>query len=222
MIKSDRWIIRMCRERRMIEPCEDRQVKMVDGKPVISYGVSSYGYDIRVGRHFKILDPARLRISSPLVGKEARSAGGGDVVGVLPPSQPSPTRGGGVFIDPKNFDVRRFCDFEGDVCVIPPHGMAIAQSLEYFRIPREVLVICSGKSTYSRCGVLVSIAPLEPEWEGRLTFSITNTTALPAKVYAEEGIAQILFLESDEVCQTSYADKQGKYQRQTAFTPPKV
>jgi dCTP deaminase len=125
-------------------------------------------------------------------------------------------------IDPKKFDVSSFEDFDGDVCVIPPHGMVIAQSLEYFRIPREVLVICSGKSTYARCGILVSIAPLEPEWEGRLTFSITNTTPLPAKVYAEEGIAQILFLESDEVCQTSYADKQGKYQRQTAFTPPKV
>ena len=106
--------------------------------------------------------------------------------------------------------------------MIPPHGMAIAQSYEYFRIPREVLVICNGKSTYARCGIQVSIAPLEPEWEGRLTFAITNTTALPAKVYAEEGIAQILFLESDEVCKTSYADKQGKYQRQTAFTPPKV
>ena len=125
-------------------------------------------------------------------------------------------------IDPKNFDASRFKDFEGDVCVIPPHGMVIAQSFEYFRIPREVLVICNGKSTYARCGIQVAIAPLEPEWEGRLTFSITNTTALPARVYAEEGIAQILFLESDEVCQTSYADKQGKYQRQTAFTPPKV
>jgi dCTP deaminase len=193
MIKSDRWIIRMGQERGMIEPFESKQVKVLETstgpKPVISFGVSSYGYDIRAARQFKVLDPAK------------RKSG---------------------IVDPKNFDASSFEDFEGDVCVIPPHGMAIAQSYEYFRIPREVLVICNGKSTYARCGIQVSIAPLEPEWEGRLTFSITNTTALPAKVYAEEGIAQILFLESDEVCQTSYADKQGKYQRQTAFTPPKV
>jgi dCTP deaminase len=192
MIKSDRWIIRQCRERQMIEPFEASQVKAVEGKPVISFGVSSYGYDIRVGRHFKVT------------------------------KMTSPADADGRVIDPKNFDASAFRDFEGDVCVIPPHGMAIAQSQEYFRIPREVLVICSGKSTYARCGIQVSIAPLEPEWEGRLTFAITNTTAFPAKVYAEEGIAQILFLESDEVCQTSYADKQGKYQRQSAFTPPKV
>jgi dCTP deaminase len=193
MIKSDRWIIRMSQEQRMIEPFEARQVKSVDGKSVISYGVSSYGYDIRVGRHFKVLKMS----SSPAVV----------------------SRGS---IDPKKFDTFAFEDFEGDVCVLPPHGMVIAQSYEYFRIPREVLAVCHGKSTYARCGIQVSIVPLEPEWEGRLTFSITNTTALPARVYAEEGIAQILFLESDEVCQTSYADKQGKYQRQTAFTPPKV
>jgi len=125
-------------------------------------------------------------------------------------------------IDPKNFDLSAYDDFEGDVCVLPPHGMAIAQSLEYFRIPRNVLVICQGKSTYARCGIHSSIAPLEPEWEGKLTFAISNTTARPAKVYAGEGIAQILFLESDEVCKTSYADKQGKYQRQTVLTPPTV
>ncbi len=173
----------MAEEKRMIEPFEAKQVKIVESasgpKPVISYGVSSYGYDIRVARQFKVLDPAK------------------QVVGV---------------VDPKNFDTSAYEDFEGDICLIPPHGMAIAQSLEYFRIPREVLVICN----------FVSISPLEPELEGPLTFSITNTTALPAKVYAEEGIAQILFLESDEVCETSYADKKGKYQRQTAFTPPKV
>jgi dCTP deaminase len=183
----------MAEKIRMIEPFEAQQVKVVESaagpKPVISYGVSSYGYDIRVARSFKVLDPAQQK--------------------------------SGV-VDPKNFDVSAFADFDGDVCVIPPHGMAIAQSYEYFRIPREVLVICNGKSTYARCGIQVSIAPLEPEWEGHLTFSITNTTSLPAKVYAEEGIAQILFLESDEVCETSYADKKGKYQRQTAFTPPKV
>jgi dCTP deaminase len=193
VIKSDGWITRTALEKGMIEPFEAKQVKVIatpsGPKSVISFGVSSYGYDIRVARSFKVLDPAKQ-----LTG----------------------------MVDPKNFDSSAFEDFEGDVCVIPPHGMAIAQSFEYFRIPREVLVVCNGKSTYSRCGIIVSIAPLEPEWEGRLTFSIMNTTALPAKVYAEEGIAQILFLESDEVCKTSYADKQGKYQRQTAFTPPKV
>ncbi len=189
MIKPDGWIIRMAQEKRMIEPFEAKQVKVVDGEPVISYGVSSYGYDIRVARRFKVLDPSHQK----------------------------PT-----LIDPKNFDLSPYKDFEGDVCIIPPHGMAIAQSFEYFRIPREVLVICQGKSTYARCGVQVSIAPLEPEWEGTLTFAISNTTSQPAKVYAGEGIAQILFLESDEVCETSYADKQGKYQKQVVLTPPKV
>lgn len=193
MIKSDGWIIRMSQEHGMIEPFEPKQVKVIQRasgpQPAISFGTSSYGYDIRVARMFKVLDPAQTK------------------AGV---------------VDPKNFDLSSYQDFEGDVCLIPPHGMAIVQSLEYFRIPREVLVICNGKSTYARCGIQVSIAPLEPEWEGRLTFSITNTTSLPAKVYAEEGIAQILFLGSDEVCQTSYADKQGKYQRQTVLTPPKV
>ncbi len=193
MLKSDRWITRMANEKGMIEPFEPKQVKVVERPggptPVISYGVSSYGYDIRVARQFKVLDPAHMQAG---------------------------------LTDPKNFDTSAYQDVETDICILPPHGMAIAQSLEYFRIPREILVVCHGKSTYSRCGIQVSIAPLEPEWEGRLTFSITNTTALPAKVYAEEGIAQILFLESDEVCETSYADKKGKYQRQAAFTPPTV
>lgn len=183
----------MCQEKGMIEPFETKGVKAVDTaagpKPVISYGVSSYGYDIRVAGPFKVLDPAK------------KPAG---------------------VIDPKNFDLTPFDTVDGDVIVIPPHGMAIAQSFEYFRIPREILVVCFGKSTYARCGIQVSIAPLEPEWEGRLTFSIVNTTSQPAKVYAGEGIAQILFLESDELCKTSYADKQGKYQRQTVLTPPKV
>lgn len=193
MIKSDRWIIRMAREKGLIEPFEPAQVKTVEtatgARPVISYGVSSYGYDIRVADTFKVLDPAH----------EHRGV-----------------------VDPKNFDLSAYTDFRGEVCTLPPHGMAIVQSLEYFRIPREVLVICQGKSTYARCGIHVALAPLEPEWEGRLTFAIANTNALPARVYAGEGIAQILFLESDEVCQTSYADKQGKYQRQTVLTPPKV
>lgn len=193
MIKSDQWIIRMAQEKGMIEPFEAKQVRVVESpagpRPVISFGVSSYGYDIRVARNFKVLDPAHQ-------------------------SQ--------TVIDPKNFDMSAYHDFEGDVCILPPHGMAIAQSLEYFRIPRNVLVICQGKSTYARCGIHSSIAPLEPEWEGKLTFAIANTTGRPAKVYAGEGIAQILFLESDEVCKTSYADKQGKYQRQTVLTPPTV
>jgi dCTP deaminase len=189
MIKSDQWILRMAAEKGMIEPFEATQIKKVDGKSVISYGVSSYGYDIRVAKNFKILDPARQTQN---------------------------------VIDPKNFDLSAYEDFEGDVCLLPPHGMAIAQSFEYFRIPRNVLVICQGKSTYSRCGIHASIAPLEPEWEGKLTFAIANTTSRPAKVYAGEGIAQILFLESDEVCKTSYADKQGKYQGQSVFTAPIV
>jgi len=193
MLKSDRWIIRLAKEKGLIEPFEAAQVKVAETKagpmPVISYGVSSYGYDIRLARTFKVLDPA----------KEHRG-----------------------IVDPKNFDLTAYTDFEGDVCILPAHGMAIVQSLEYFRIPREVLVICQGKSTYARCGIHVALAPLEPEWEGRLTFAIINTNALPAKVYAGEGVAQILFLESDEVCQTSYADRQGKYQKQSVLTPPKV
>jgi dCTP deaminase len=207
VIKSDRWIIQQATEKGLIEPFEATQIKVAQTpegpKPVISYGVSSYGYDIRLARNFKVLDPTSNKKSTP-------------------PSQPSPTGGEGAIIDPKNFDLSAYTDFEGDVCLLPPHGMAIVQSLEYFRIPREVLVICQGKSTYARCGIHVALAPLEPEWEGRLTFAIINTNALPAKVYAGEGVAQILFLESDEVCQTSYADRQGKYQKQSVLTPPKV
>ena len=213
MLKSDRWIVRMAEKYRMIEPFEPKQVNVAQTpsgpKPVISYGVSSYGYDIRVAKSFKVLDPSKM-----LQAPGSRQKHSAPRANSLEPRA--------LIIDPKNFDVSAYTDFVGDVCAIPPHGIAIAQSYEYFRIPREVLVICNGKSTYSRCGILVSIAPLEPEWEGHLTFSITNTTALPAKVYAEEGIAQILFLESDEVCEISYADKKGKYQRQTAFTPPKI
>jgi len=193
MVKSDRWIIQMAREKRMIEPFEPQQVRQVETpagpRSVISYGVSSYGYDIRVDNFFKVLDPSKQHYG---------------------------------INDPKNFDFSDFEEYRGDVCVIPAQGMAIVQSLEYFRIPRDILVICQGKSTYARCGVQVVIAPLEPEREGRLTYAITNTAGRPAKVYAREGIAQILFLEADEVCQVSYADKQGKYQRQTVLTPPTV
>lgn len=193
MIKSDQWIIRMAAEHRMIDPFEARQIRSVDAgagpQPVISFGVSSYGYDIRLARGFKVLDPSSVHRS---------------------------------VIDPKQFDLTGYQTVEEDVCLLPPHGMAIAQSLEYFRIPRNVLAIGQGKSTYARCGIRVALAPLEPEWEGRLTFAVSNTTPWLARIYAGEGIAQILFLESDEACKISYADKQGKYQRQTALTPPKV
>jgi dCTP deaminase len=182
-IKSDRWIRRMAREHRMIEPFSDRQVR----EGVISYGVSSYGYDVRIARDFKIF----TNINSTIV-------------------------------DPKNFDSRSFVDFEGDVCVIPPNSFALARTVEYFRIPRNVIVIALGKSTYARCGIILNVTPLEPEWEGIVTLEVSNTTPLPAKIYANEGIAQMLFFESDEACEVSYADKKGKYQGQKALTLPKL
>jgi len=182
-IKSDRWIQRMAREQRMIEPFSDRQIR----EGVISYGVSSYGYDVRIARDFKIF----TNINSTIV-------------------------------DPKNFDSRSFVDFEGDVCVIPPNSFALARTVEYFRIPRNVIVIALGKSTYARCGIILNVTPLEPEWEGIVTLEVSNTTPLPAKIYANEGIAQMLFFESDEECEVSYADKKGKYQGQKALTLPKL
>ena len=182
-IKSDRWIRRMAQEHRMIEPFEDRQVR----QGVISYGVSSYGYDVRIARDFKIF----TNINSTIV-------------------------------DPKNFDPRSFVDYEGDVCVIPPNSFALARTVERFRVPRNVLVICLGKSTYARCGIIVNVTPLEPEWEGIVTLEVSNTTPLPAKIYADEGIAQMLFFESDEPCEVSYADKKGKYQAQDKLTLPRL
>ncbi|HTX52775.1 MAG TPA: dCTP deaminase [Candidatus Baltobacteraceae bacterium] len=182
-IKSDRWIARMAREHRMIEPFAENQVR--DG--VISYGLSSYGYDIRVADEFKIF----TNINSTIV-------------------------------DPKRFDQQSFVDYKGDVCIVPPNSFALARTVEYFRIPRAVLTICVGKSTYARCGIIVNVTPFEPEWEGTATLEISNTTPLPAKIYANEGIAQVVFFESDEVCQTSYADKKGKYQAQRAITLPKI
>ena len=182
-IKSDRWIRRMALEKGMIEPFEDRQVR----EGVISYGVSSYGYDVRIARDFKIF----TNINSTIV-------------------------------DPKNFDPRSFVDFVGDVCVIPPNSFALARTVEYFRVPRNVLVVCLGKSTYARCGIIVNVTPLEPEWEGIVTLEVSNTTPLPAKIYADEGIAQMLFFESDEPCEVSYADKKGKYQAQKGLTLPKL
>jgi dCTP deaminase len=182
-IKPDKWITRMVKKHRMIEPYADSQVK--DG--AVSFGVSSYGYDIRIADEFKIF----TNINSTVV-------------------------------DPKGFDPRSFVDYKGDVCIIPPNSFALGRSVEYFRIPRNVLTICVGKSTYARCGIITNVTPFEPEWEGFVTLEISNTTPLPAKIYANEGIAQVLFFESDEECLTSYADKKGKYQKQTGITLPKV
>jgi dCTP deaminase len=173
----------MAREQRMIEPFEEKQVR--DG--VISYGLSSYGYDIRIADEFKIF----TNINSSVV-------------------------------DPKSFDPRSFVDFKGEVCMIPPNSFALAQTVEYFRIPRNVITVCVGKSTYARCGIIVNVTPFEPEWEGIVTLEVSNTTPLPAKIYAGEGIAQVLFFESDELCETSYADKKGKYQAQKRLTLPKI
>jgi dCTP deaminase len=182
-VKSDRWITRMAREQRMIEPFTEGQVR----QGVISYGVSSYGYDVRIADEFKIF----TNINSTIV-------------------------------DPKTFDPRSFVDYTGDVCLIPPNSFALARTVEYFRIPRNVIVVCVGKSSYARCGIIVNVTPLEPEWEGIVTLEVSNTTPLPAKIYANEGIAQMLFFESDEPCQTSYADKKGKYQAQQGLTLPRL
>jgi len=182
-VKPDSWIRRMAREERMIDPFTEKQVR----EGVISYGLSSYGYDIRIADEFKIF----TNINSTIV-------------------------------DPKNFDPRSFVDFRGDVCIIPPNSFALARTVEYFRIPRSVVTICVGKSTYARCGIIVNVTPFEPEWEGIVTLEVSNTTPLPAKIYAGEGIAQVLFFESDEVCETSYADKKGKYQAQQTLTLPRL
>ena len=182
-IKADRWIKKMALECGMIEPFEDRQVR----QGVVSYGPSSYGYDIRVADEFKVF----TNINSTVV-------------------------------DPKSFDARSFVDVKADVCIIPPNSFALAKTVEYFRIPRDVLTVCVGKSTYARCGLIVNVTPFEPEWEGFVTLEISNTTPLPAKVYANEGIAQVLFFQGDEPCEVSYADKKGKYQKQQGLTLPKL
>ena len=182
-LKPDHWIRKMAVEHRMIEPFEDKQVK----GQVISYGVSSYGYDIRVATEFKIF-----------------------------------TNVFGATVDPKHFDPKSMVDFEGEVCIIPPNSFALARTVEYFRIPRSVLTVCLGKSTYARCGIIVNVTPFEPEWEGYVTLEISNTTPLPAKIYANEGIAQVLFFEADEPCEISYADKKGKYQKQQSIVLPKL
>lgn len=183
-IKADKWIRKMA-EQGMITPFEPGQQRQSDKGKMISYGTSSYGYDIRCSNEFKIF----TNINSAMV-------------------------------DPKNFTTESFVDIVSDVCIIPPNSFALARSVEYFRIPRNVLVICLGKSTYARCGIIVNVTPLEPEWEGHITLEFSNTTPLPAKIYANEGVAQLLFLESDEVCETSYKDRGGKYQGQKGVTLP--
>ncbi len=186
-IKSDKWIRRMAQSHGMIEPFEPNQVKRANNGPIVSYGTSSYGYDVRCSDEFKIF----TNINSTIV-------------------------------DPKKFDPNSFVDFKGDVCIIPPNSFALARTVEYFRIPRSVLTICLGKSTYARCGIIVNVTPLEPEWEGHVTLEFSNTTPLPAKIYANEGVAQVLFIEGDEVCETSYKDRGGKYQGQQGVTLPKI
>ena len=182
-IKADTWIRRMAREHGMIEPFVDEQVRA----GVVSFGLSSYGYDIRVADEFKVF-----------------------------------TNINNTVIDPKNFDPRSFVDIRANVCIVPPNSFALARTVEYFRIPRDILTVCLGKSTYARCGIIVNVTPFEPEWEGFVTLEISNTTPLPAKIYANEGIAQVLFLQSDEVCERSYADKKGKYLKQQGVTLPKI
>ncbi len=182
-VKPDHWIRKMALEQGMIEPFVDSQVR----NGVISYGVSSYGYDIRVADEYKIFTNVYSAI-----------------------------------VDPKQFDPRSMVDFKGDVCVIPPNSFALARTVEYFRIPRSILTLCVGKSTYARCGIIVNVTPFEPEWEGYVTLEISNTTPLPAKIYSNEGIAQVVFFEGDEMCEISYADKKGKYQKQESIALPKI
>ncbi|MFN2317082.1 MAG: dCTP deaminase [Gemmatimonadales bacterium] len=190
-IKSDRWIRRMATEHGMIEPFTTGQVREVDrqGRKVISYGVSSYGYDMRVAPEFQIFTNVLSAV-----------------------------------VDPKAFDPNSLVEFNGDVCIVPPNSFALARSVEYFRIPRNVLTICVGKSTYARCGIITNVTPFEPEWEGHVTLEISNTTPLPARIYANEGICQVLFFEADDddVCETSYKDKAGKYQGQRGVTLPRL
>lgn len=192
-IKSDKWIRQMAEQHGMIEPFEPQLVRHIPSeitrnmRPVVSFGLSSYGYDIRCAREFKVF----TNINSTIV-------------------------------DPKNFDPRNFVEIEADECIIPPNSFALARTVEYFRIPRDVLTVCLGKSTYARCGIIVNVTPFEPEWDGYVTLEFSNTTPLPAKIYAGEGCAQVLFFQSDEQCETSYKDRGGKYQGQVGVTLPKV
>jgi dCTP deaminase len=182
-IKADKWIREKALQCKMIEPFEEKQVR----KGVVSYGLSSYGYDIRVAREFKIF-----------------------------------TNINNTVIDPKNFDPQSFVTVESDICIVPPNSFALARTMEYFRIPNNVITICLGKSTYARCGIIINVTPFEPGWEGHVTLEISNTTPLPAKIYANEGIAQVLFFEGDEPCEVTYKDKSGKYMNQTGVTLPRM
>ena len=186
-LKSDRWIKKMALERDMINPFSDRQVKVANDERLISYGLSSYGYDVRSADEFKIFTNIKAAI-----------------------------------VDPKNFNPDSFVDIKSEICIIPPNSFVLARTVEYFKIPRNVLVICLGKSTYARCGIIVNVTPLEPEWEGHITLEFSNTTSLPAKIYANEGVAQLIFLEASEECEVSYKDRNGKYQGQTGVTLPKT
>src|SRR6476646_9227184 len=186
-VHADSWIRRMARECRMIEPFEETLTRQNSGGPVISYGLSSYGYDLRVADEFKVFTNVYNAV-----------------------------------VDPKNFDPRSFVDIKSDSCLVPPNSFALARSVEYFRIPRDVLTLCVGKSTYARCGIIVNVTPFEPVWEGHVTLEISNTTPLPARIYAGEGLCQIIFFESDEVCETSYADRKGKYQAQKGIVLPNL
>ena len=178
-IKSDKWIRKMSLNEEMISPFVDNQIR----KGTISYGLSSYGYDIRVSDEYKVFTNVNNSV-----------------------------------VDPKKFDEKSFIDYKGDICIVPPNSFALARSIEYFKIPRSVLTVCLGKSTYARCGIIVNVTPFEPEWEGHVTLEISNTTPLPAKIYSNEGLCQVLFFESDEICEKSYKDKKGKYQNQRGIT----
>ncbi len=182
-IKNDRWIRKMCEKEKMIEPFHERQLS----KGVISYGISSYGYDITLSDEFKIFNPTKAS-----------------------------------FVDPKHLDPACFADFIGKICTIAPHSFVLGKTVEYFRIPRNILTLCVGKSSYARCGILINVTPFEPEWEGYATLQILNTTPLPAKIYADEGIGQVIFFQADEVCEVSYKDKKGRYQAQKEITLPKI
>ena len=186
-IKSDKWIIDQSENHQLISPFEATQIRKLNGEKIVSYGVSSYGYDVRCSNEFKIFTNTHSAI-----------------------------------VDPKEFDPKSFVDVTADECIIPPNSFALARTVEYFKIPRSVLTLCLGKSTYARCGIIVNVTPLEPEWEGHVTLEFSNTTNLPAKIYANEGVAQMIFFESDQVCKTSYKDRGGKYQGQTGVTLPKT
>ena len=190
-VQPDTWIRKMALERGMIEPFADRQVRhdpeRGDARKVISYGLSSYGYDLRVSDEFKVF-----------------------------------TNVFNTVVDPKEFDAKSFVDMQTDVCIVPPNSFALARSVEYFRIPRDILTICLGKSTYARCGIIVNVTPFEPEWEGHVTLEISNTTPLPARIYAHEGLAQVLFLQAESMCEVSYADRAGKYMKQRGITVPRL